>query len=186
MRRKHAKARRIKPGPGHFTPAEVAAIKRAAEPGLRTPKVVLDAFLPQPLKLDGLPLQPMTLGIFMILQKCGCRLVGDEETRKAANNYDAALAGYVLTSPIEAGLALANLPPAERELAVYAFAHRIPMGSMEAFGIQLGAHMRATFATVISPASSGEDTGAGVEKKTTPAPAVPPPCPPKTTASAGS
>ena len=177
MQRKHAKARRVQRGPGHFTPAEAAAIQRAAEPGLRTPKVVLDAFLPQPLKLDGLPLQPMTLGIFMILQKCGCRLVGDEAERKAADNYDAALAGYVLTSPIEAGVALTNMSPDERKLAVFEFAHRIPMASMEAFGLQLGAHMRATFATVISPASSGEDTGAGVEKKTASAPAVPPPCP---------
>lgn len=189
MAKKSAKKpRRIKPGPGHFTPAEIAAVNRAAEPGARTPKVVLDAFLPRPLDLDGQPLQPLTMGVFMILQKCGCRLVGDEAEREQADNYDAALAGYVLTHTIEQGLTLANLAPDRRQLAVYEFAHRVPAAAMLSFGEKLGAHMRATFATVISPASSGEGTGAGSEKKTEPAPVVPPQTPDspsKTTASVG-
>lgn len=189
MAKKSAKRpRRFKPGPGHFTKDEIAAVNRAAEPGIKTPKAVLDAFLPEPLDLDGQPLQPMSMGVFMILQKCGCRLVGDDAQRKAADNFDAALAGYVLTHPIKAGLALSRLTPEEREVAVYEFSNRVPMAKMEEFGAKLGAHMKAAFATVISPASSGEGTGAGTEKKTATAPVVHPPLadsPAKTTASDG-
>ncbi|WP_043588983.1 hypothetical protein [Geminisphaera colitermitum] len=168
-----------------FSQAEADAVRQVThgEESQRTPSQVLNAFFPPTLRIGAFRLEEFTLATYMLLEQLGCRLITN---RKAADNFDAAMAGFVLTRPIADTRALAEgetLPVVATRCtpltnAIWALATKVPAGEMTVFGATIGRQIAAGFATVIgahSPASSGEPAGDGdaSKKKTPPSPVFP-------------
>ncbi len=183
------KISRTKPAghPAGFTPAEIAAANAASHAAAsgRNPRKVREAFFPPPLRVGAVEILPFTTGRYLLLEQLGSPFV--TATATAPTSLDVLEAVFTLSQPPEAILdVLARGREAFRR-EVMLFADAIPVGDLPALGAAINTQLARAQSTIIgSPASSGEDAGAGAaEKKSSPAPVISPASPPSRTDSAG-
>lgn len=149
--------------PGALTAAEQAALSAQQARGTtRTPSAVLTALFPDRIDVGGLPLRPLSLGDFILLEKIDSPILeldGVEEPE--IGPLDLAAAIYLLATPFAQVAEQLNGGRHAFDQAVLAFASRVPAGEVLAAGAKVRAAIAAGFATALP----------GGEKKTPATPA---------------
>lgn len=165
MGKNHRSPPALPPGAA-FLPAEMAAMERArASASASTPAVVREALLGQPITVGEVTLPVIMLGHTLLLQQIDSPFVKAQSSDPTEAQIAETL--FILNTP---AVEVRRLLQQGREVfseAVLEFAtNKVPLASLRAIGVALGAQLRAAQSTVIggsssfdSPASSGEGTG---------------------------
>jgi hypothetical protein len=156
------------PPVGYATPAEALASVRPLQEKLaraagKTPRTVIDAFLPDPIDLAGLELRPIRMRTWLYLEKIGSPFI--QGGADDPNLEDLLRALYVITQPAaEVGAAI-RAGDATFSQAVDAFAERLPLSVLPRLTARLAEHLAAEF----SPRSEmvREEEGSGTGPKPT-------------------
>ena len=135
----------------------------------KNPKLVVDAFVPDALKIGNIVLRPITMGTILVLEKLDCPLTDDNaiaaakknKGKFAANlsNDDVARLVFVLTHSAQDSLALLQVSRDVFDRAVYDYLDRIEVRDMPVLGGLITGHFQNAFSTVIGGADA-------VQKKT--------------------
>lgn len=119
----------------------------------QTPKTVSEGLLAAPLKIEGLQLQPLTLGLYLLLEKMDSPLLSGGMV--TAKKLDLFRAVFVLAHPLADSLAYWNEGPNVFDAAVLGFADRVPIADLEKLGTMIVEHIAKAFA----PAAKTEQGG---------------------------
>lgn len=128
------------------------ATKRA--PRERTPKAVIDAFMPEGRKVGDIPLNPMDMGHFLALERIESRVLDD---LPHATAEDAARAVLLLTMPGDEAMALVGEQEAF-EARLREFARRVDAAEVQVLAQRLGETLQAAFATVVPGKEASEES----------------------------
>jgi len=171
------------PASAGFSAAEMAARNAArarAESG--TPQTILDAFLGQSVKIGAVEIPVIMLGHVLLLEKIGSPFA--KPTGLEPTNEQVTEALFALNHPPSVVLAAFRAGPETWQDRIFDFSGTIPVTDLPLIGAALGAALAHAESTVIggaetkhkhSPASSGEEAGAGRDAKknvVTPVPAT--------------
>jgi hypothetical protein len=152
------------PLPGYATPAEALASVRPLQEKLarvagKTPRTVIDAFLPDPLDVGGIELNPIRMRTWLYLEKIGSPFV--QGGAGEPNLEDLLRALYVITQPaaevgaaIRAGEAIFNR-------SVEAFAERLHVSLLPELTAKLAGHLAAEFSPRSEMVREEEGSGTG-------------------------
>jgi hypothetical protein len=132
------------------------------------PAVVTDALLATPLRIGDIQLQPLTLGLYLLLEKMGSPIVraGAQDVSPLALFQ----AVYVLAHPLPESLAAWAQGPDLFDAAVLGFADRIPLSELDKLGDKIIQHVKAAFATAAK--TEPPDGGNSVPLAGSPTPAA--------------
>lgn len=115
------------------------------------PKRVVRAFLPEPIRVGALTLQPFTAGTVLLLERMEHPLVAGDRvrrSRKMSNDEVMALL-FVLSRPVKEAIALMNQGPESFDAAVVEFASTIPLSDLR----EVGAALRRSFQDAVATAT---------------------------------
>jgi|ERR1700722_334389 len=110
-----------------------------------TPTVVTDSLLATHLVIGDLKLEPLTLGVYLFLDKIGSPLL--KGGKKEVTSMDMFRAVYVLTTPLSDCLAFWAQGPETFDAAVFGLCNKIQLTDLNTLGDKLLAHIQAAFAT---------------------------------------
>ena len=129
---------------------------------MANPKRVVKAFLPEPITVGTLKLQPFTVGTVLLLERLDHPLMDDKAKADMTNDEVMTLV-YVLTRPVAESNALYQKSPDDFAAAVLDFAAQIPLAELRPLGEAIRRHFADAVATVMP-------LGGAPEKKVPPAP----------------
>jgi hypothetical protein len=120
-----------------------------AKKNAKTPAAILEAFFPEPLKVDNIVLRVASLGDVMLLEKLESPLVENEagaDVEISANDFAAAV--FLLSLPFEKAADVFAAGRDEFDRAVLLFAGRVPGNEILKLGQAIKSAIDAAFATV--------------------------------------
>jgi hypothetical protein len=153
---------------GFATPEEALASTRPLQEKLaritgKTPRTVIDAFLPDPIDITGLELKPVRMRTWLYLEKIGSPFIQGHADAPSVEDILRAL--YIITQPAaEVGAAI-RAGDASFDEAVDAFAERLPLAVLPELTAKLAAHLAAEFSPRADMVRDEEGSGTGPKRK---------------------
>ena len=160
---------------GAFTAKQAAAAQHLQDHASdRTPREVLDAFLPEPLTIGGRKADVINLAHFMLLEKLG-NPFADPPAPDADDPTTEQIAeiAYLITHPVADSLALIEKGRPAFSAAMFVFAASLPAAELKAVGQVIKQRLVAAFSTVIPIKPPGKKEGPAGPAPTAPSSASP-------------
>lgn len=120
---------------------------------MNTPSTVVDGLLAAPTAIGNVRLQPLTLGLYLLLEKINSPLVKSGEQQMTP--LDIFRAVYVLGTPLQESLINWQQGPEVFDAAVLGFADSIPIGEIDKLGKLIVDHIQQAFIPAAKTKSSG-------------------------------
>ncbi|HUB68012.1 MAG TPA: hypothetical protein VL981_11060 [Candidatus Methylacidiphilales bacterium] len=153
---------------GFATPEEALASTRPLREKLtqiagKTPRTVVDAFLPDPIDVAGLELKPIRMRTWLYLEKIGSPFLQGHTDIPSLEDLLRAL--YVITQPAaEVGGAI-RAGNVSFDEAVEAFAERLPLAVLPELTAKLAVHLAVEFSPRADMVRDEEGSGTGPKSR---------------------